>query len=647
MNDEKVINNNHRIEVLKKIALYLRTSTLETILNANNGHIGGNLSSVELMTVLYFGGFFKFDPNDSKNEFRDRVLVRGHEGPLRYNIFSILGYIEKDELKTYRSLGSRLQGHEDMHITPGVDITPSGSLGMLLSYGVGSAISNKDKGIDSKTIVFLGDGEEQEGNISEAARHAASLNLDNLICILDKNEKQLSRPTKYSDGNSDVEKIWNGYGWDVIVVENGNDIEQIMNAYKNLQTIERPTIVIAKTIKGLGVQGCLEHFSGYHTLSSASNKQLVYDSYNKLKKELETQNITYDEIQKMALSLVTKPTSKYVYNNYFNSYDIRTTSSGINLEIAQDLYLKELKNRIMSFENKPQFYFVTPDLLRSDIVSEVGFDEFSHFIDTGIREQHAIGMCHGISVENPNARIYVCYGDAFAYRALDQINAAATGKSNIMIVGENAGIFQGQNGKTHQSIGQPEALMSIPELEFYEPADSVDLYNVFSYILKKNTGVSYVRFHRGTVYIERDEKDKENVSAYFIHKSSNKPRLLIITSGFMAETAVKVAKRFEIEYGISANVVNIVNHKAFKNVADKLILNDAPILTLYNGNPNILSRTVSDAIFSNENIPKPKFIKAHGFINGTSGKVNDLIDYYGFTEEKITQMTLERLKNDK
>lgn len=639
-----IISNKDKIDALKKISSYVRTSALETILIANNGHIGGNLSSVELMTALYFGGLFKFDPDDPKNENRDRVLVRGHEGPLRYSIFSILGYIDKEELKTYRTLGSRLQGHEDMYEIPGVDITPSGSLGMLLSYGVGSSIANKDKGIDSKTIVFLGDGEEQEGNVSEAARHAASLNLSNLICILDKNGKQLSRPTGYSDGNSDVEEIWKGYGWDVINIKDGNNIEEIMTVYEKLQNIKKPTMVIANTIKGLGVDGCLEHYSGYHTFSSVHNKQIVIESYKNLKEILLKNDLTFEEIKKIALPLVRVPKQeRKIYDN-LNVYDIRSNKSGINLEEAQDNYLREVKEKIMSVNKKTAMYFVTPDLLRADIVKEVGFEDFTHFIDTGIREQHAIAMCHGISIENPDSRIYVCYGDAFSFRALDQINAAVSGKSNIMIVGENSGVFQGQNGKTHQSVGQPGALMSIPELNFYEPADSVDLYNVFSTILTKNKGVNYVRFHRGTVNINRDAKDLLNVDSYFIHKSSDNPKLVIITSGFMAEIAVNVAKSLEIENNIETNVINVVNQKTFGCVAKKLILNEAPIITLYNGNPQTLSQNISNAIMSNENVPKPKFIHAHGFTNGTSGKVNDLIKYYNFDEEGIKKITLKRLK---
>ena len=105
------MNEKERLEKLKKIANYVRTTALGTILNANNGHLGGNMSSVELLTALYFGGIFNFDPEDSKNPNRDRVLIRGHEGPLRYTIFSLLNYIDKDELNTYRTFGSRLQGH--------------------------------------------------------------------------------------------------------------------------------------------------------------------------------------------------------------------------------------------------------------------------------------------------------------------------------------------------------------------------------------------------------------------------------------------------------------------------------------------------------------------------------------------------------
>ena len=314
------------------------------------------------------------------------------------------------------------------------------------------------------------------------------------------------------------------------------------------------------------------------------------------------------------------------------------------MEDAKELYVMELKKRIKETKQNSNFYFVTPDLLRSDIVEEVGFNEFSHYIDTGIREQHAIAMCHGISVENPDARIYVCYGDAFAYRALDQINAAATGKSNIAIIGENSGIFQGQNGKTHQSVGQPGALMSIPELNFYEPADSIDLFNVLSKVFTENNGVSYVRTHRGNVNIERNQSDIRNVGAYYIHQTDKEPKLIFITMGYMAENAVETAKQLEIEYNIPTNVINVINPKEFKKYAPYLINNNAPIITLYNGSPSVLSQIISNTILENSDIPNPEFIYGHGFEGGTSGTVSDLINHYKFNTEGIKQLTLKRLK---
>lgn len=639
------MDNTERIKKLKDISKYVRTVALNTIIIAENGHIGGNMSSVELLTTLYFGGQFNFDINNSKNENRDRVLIRGHEGPLRYTIFSLLGYLDPEELNTYRCFGSRLQGHEDMHITPGVDITPSGSLGMLLSYGVGASIANKDKNNDSRTIVFLGDGEEQEGNVSEAARHAAKLKLNNLICILDKNKKQLSGPTINSDGNTDIKKVWEGYGWDVIEIEDGNDINQIYEAYDKLEKISKPTMIIANTVKGFGVKEAEQHFSGYHTLSSVSNKDVVIDSLKEMKKKLIEEGHSFESVSKIAKKMVSRPKNKVVPKRIFNDniFDIRTTKSGINVEDAEDMYLKELRQRIISSTQKPDMYFITPDLLRYDQSEKIGFPEFANYMNIGIREQHAIAMCHGISVENPNARIYVCYGDAFAYRSLDQINAAATGGSNMMIVGEPCGIFQGKNGKTHQSVGQPMGVMSIPEVMFYEPADSIDLYNIFSNILTENRGVNYVRLHHGNLKLERNSEDLQNIGAYFVHKSDREPKLVIISTGFMAENAVIAAKQLEMEYNIPTNVINMVCPKKAQEYLPELLINNAPILTLYNGDPSILKKFVSEAILSDCYIPKPSFIGAHGFLEGTSGSVEDLIKYYGFDSEGIKNNAIEKV----
>ena len=645
-----VDKENNRINNLKIISTFLRKDVLDVITTANSGHIWGCLSSVELLTALYFGWVFKFDIKNSKNPNRDRVLVRWHLGPIRYSIFSLMWYIQRNELWTYRQLGSRLQGHEDMFEMPGVDITPSWSLWMLLSYGVGSAIESKNVWRNNKTIVFLWDWEEQEGNISEAARHASSIGLNNLICIIDKNWKQLSRPTKESDAGSDLETIWKWYWWNIETINNGHDLEEILSVYKKLQNIRRPTVVIANTIKWYGVPWNKDHFSWYHTLSSVSNKEVVHQAIEELSKDLEEQNVTIEWISKVARSYISSIIEKPLpWNNsdIKDIYDIRYNwISWINLEEWQSKYFAELQKRILENLSDPQFYMITPDLLRKDIVEKDNIDKFSHFIDTWIREQHAIAMAHGISVENPDTRIYVCYGDAFLYRAMDQINAATQWKSNILINWENSWIFQWQNGKTHQSVWQSWGMYYIPEDNFYDPSDVVDLYNVYSKVLTENKGISYVRFHRWTVNLERNDSDRNSTDAYYVHKPDNF-KFTIIASGFMVENAVNAAKKMELEYWIPTAVINIVNHKTLSTSLPKLLENSSPILTVYNWNPEILRNSVSWAIFDNIDIPKPKFIKWHGFLNWTSWKVNDLIKFYKLDADWIMDIAMGFVKDVK
>jgi transketolase len=263
-----------KVKVLEAISAEVRRSVFETILHAQSGHLGASSSSVELMVSLYFGGILNYDQTNPKNPDRDRVLIRGHVGPLRYRIFSLIGWIPEEELMTYRQLGSKLQGHESMDLVPGVDITPSGSLGMVLSYGAGSALAAKAMHKNFKTYVFLGDGEEQEGNVSEAARHISNMNLDNIVVILDKNKKQLSGPTLRVDSGGDVRKIWECYGWNVVEIKNGNSIPNILDTFANIKYIKRPTLVIANTTKGLGIIGAEENFCGYHTISSCPTENL-------------------------------------------------------------------------------------------------------------------------------------------------------------------------------------------------------------------------------------------------------------------------------------------------------------------------------------------------------------------------------------
>ncbi len=634
--------NDELIPILENITKFIRRDSFEVIRTANSGHVGGSSSNTEMLVAMYFGGRFNFDLMNPKNPNRDQILIRGHEGPLRYSIFSLLGFIEREELNQYRRFNSRLHGHEDMHATPGVDITPSGSLGMLLSYGVGAASVNKNENHQGRIIVYLGDGEEQEGNVSEAARHATSLNLDNLICIIDKNGKQLTRPTIEVDGGANLKQIWEGYGWNVIEAEDGNNIPQLLDVYDRLQNIVKPTLVISTTIKGKGIRGAEEHYNGFHTLK-VTDRGALDEAIDQLSSELAPQDV--NKIFSSSRNLVAKASSearekpKLTASAYSQRYD---GPNPINIQDARDLYFEKVRDK--SNSSTSPLYMISPDFILSDIEKKKEYGEFAHFYNVGIREQHAVAMAHGIATQQPEARILLHFWDFCSIRAIDQMNAAAQAGSNIVVNGADAGIYHGNNGRTHMSLGQPGAFLSFPEIEMYEPADADDLFNVYSHAFASRDGFKYVRLHAGEMpKLDRDESDIENISAYKTFVPDGRAQLTIMSSGSFVKNAIEAAKLLEIEFGISTEVVNVINQKDIGKEAEKLFHDELPILTLYNGSPAVLQSSVSNSIMSTPNIERPRIIVGHGIEKGTTGRLKELESYYMLDANGIALIAMKKI----
>lgn len=632
---------------LLEISDYVRRDAFELVRNANSGHIGGSSSSVELLVCLYFGGEFTFDKNNPDNEARDRVLIRGHEGPVRYPIFSLMGYLDKSELSSYRQYGSRLQGHEDMSLAPGVDITPSGSLGMLLSYGVGAAVEMKESERNNSIIVYLGDGEEQEGNVSEAARHAATLPLDNLICVIDKNDKQLSRPTSHADGSSNLAKIWDGYGWDVITIQDGHDIPSILDAYKSAKASEKPICIIANTIKGYGIAGAEDHYSGFHTIS-VTDKVALDNSIGELNEKLKTSGAE-DRVSLKARTLVREPEINDTFLPQYSAEAYKLSYNGdeaLNLDEARDRFYREIGKRIIEIANSAPFYMLSPDFVKIPDEDKLETGKYARFYNTGIREQHTIAMAHGISVTNPEARILVHYWDSFVFRAMDQMNAAAQGKSNMLITGANAGLFQERNGGTHQSVGQPGGLLNIPGLMMYEPGDARDLYNVFSHSLTQNTGINFARLHaRNMPTLQRNSSDSHNIDAYITHDSDKEPLFTFAASGAPVKNSIEAARLLEVEYGVPSRVINVINQNTLDKSLPGKIIEGAPLLTVYNGHPRILESSIARAVMSSNEIARPSRILGVGFEHGTTGKIDELERHMRIDAESLALEALKLLRN--
>ena len=237
---------------MEVVAKRLRRHIITMTGKAGSGHPGGSLSAVEIVTSLYFG-LLRHKPSDPQWSDRDRfILSKGHAAPLLYATLAECGYFPVEELLTLRQLDSRLQGHTDRTVTPGVEMS-AGALGQGLSFAIGIALAGRLNSQKYRVYVLLGDGECDEGQIWEGAMATAHFKVDNLTAIVDNNGQQIDGWNRDVMNLSPFNKKWQAFGWHVIEVD-GHDFTQLIDAFNQAKLIKgQPTIIIAHTIKGKGV----------------------------------------------------------------------------------------------------------------------------------------------------------------------------------------------------------------------------------------------------------------------------------------------------------------------------------------------------------------------------------------------------------
>ena len=255
---------------LKIISAAVRKDIIKMLGTAGSGHPGGSLSSVELVTALYFG-HMKYNPRNTNDPDRDYfILSKGHACPVLYAVLSQMECITGDELCTLRKAGSRLQGHPSKGL-PGIEIS-TGSLGYGLSIGAGIAAGIKQLKKANRVYVLMGDGEQQEGSIWEAAMAAAHYKLNNLCAIVDDNGLQIDGPTEKIMNVEPIGDKYRAFGWNVVEID-GHNLDEVNGAYeKAKKELHKPTAIIAKTVKGKGVS-FMENLAEWH--GKAPSKELV------------------------------------------------------------------------------------------------------------------------------------------------------------------------------------------------------------------------------------------------------------------------------------------------------------------------------------------------------------------------------------
>ncbi|MBN1215992.1 MAG: transketolase [Candidatus Lokiarchaeota archaeon] len=270
-------------KVLLTDILKLKKQILKMIWIAQSGHPGGSLSCVNLIYLLY-KKVMKFDAKNPLMEDRDIfILSKGHAAPALYAVLSKIGLIEKKELYTLRSFGSRLQGHPKKNKDLGIEIS-TGSLGIGFSVSIGCALAAKLNNNNKKIFTLLGDGELNEGVVWEAAMAASHYKLDNLIAIVDRNGIQSDGSTEEVMSLEPLADKWKAFGWEVIEID-GSNINEIINGFKNACKIFRkPTVVISYLIKGSDVS-FMEHTRRYH--GKPPNKEEYESAVLEINKQIE------------------------------------------------------------------------------------------------------------------------------------------------------------------------------------------------------------------------------------------------------------------------------------------------------------------------------------------------------------------------
>jgi transketolase len=257
---------------MQKIANEIRGLTLECIASIGQGHIGGSLSIVDVLTVLYYHEM-NIDPKDPKKEGRDRLVVsKGHAGPAVYATLAHRGYFDKKELKTLNKIGTLLPSHCDMNKTVGIDMT-TGSLGQGLSCAVGMSLASKMKKDGAYIYCIIGDGESQEGQIWEASMYAAQKKLNNLIVFLDNNKMQIDNYTENENSLISPKDKWESFGFFAQSVD-GHNFNEIINAIDLAKKQDKPAMIVLNTIKGKGLTFVEQAGLGCHSMP-ISKEQLA------------------------------------------------------------------------------------------------------------------------------------------------------------------------------------------------------------------------------------------------------------------------------------------------------------------------------------------------------------------------------------
>ncbi len=567
----KVIRE-YSIEELKDAANLMRGYDLVALHAAGSGHAGGTLSIMDITAALYLK-IANHDPQNPNWAGRDRIVwSTGHKAPSLYLGLAFAGFCPLDDVVTLRKLSSPFQGHPHWLKLPGVEAS-TGSLGQGLSIAVGLALAARLDGKKHQIFCIMGDGEQQEGQVWEAAMEAGHYHLDNVIAIIDCNRLQIDGLVK---DVMEVEPLcakYSSFGWDVMRID-GHDMSQIVDALEQARAVTgRPLVILANTVKGKGVS-FMEDQAGWH--GKAPNYEELTRALEELAliDRIPVQHLL-DKARRYQAEVERKLDAKmpkFARNYWWNAEEtmkvkMEPTRKGFGQSLAEngdDERVVCLGLDISGSITISDFYAGKPERKK-------------RWISMGIAEQSATSAAAGLAREG-KLPVLGTYATFAAARNLDQIRTSVCyGNFNVLIAGAHGGVSVGADGATHQALEDLFAMQGLPNMTVVVPCDLVETRKATNYLLLQHKGPKYIRFAREATPVVTDEKTPfvfgqanvirlrregpsfleafETVLASS-HKNENED-LSIIACGPMVPEAMRAAYILKQEFGYETRVLNI------------------------------------------------------------------------------------------
>jgi transketolase len=520
---------NKIIEFVEHKAYIMRRWSVVAPAKAGSGHTTSCLSAADIVAVLFFYAM-RYDPFNYENPDNDRfILSKGHAAPILYAAWRELGLLTDAEMLSYRKFDSVLEGHPTRRFAYAEAAT--GSLGIGLSVGVGEALCAKLDKRNYRTYVLMGDSESSEGSVWEAVQLAAHYNLDNLICFIDVNNLGQSTETMLDYHIKRYVDIGESFGWQVFEVDGHNVADLIAVVDKAHAVVGKPVMIIAKTVKGYGVDLAAgkQGFHGKALVGEQETQALEQLKKNFPRAAAEVNEDGYGWEPR-------KPQSS----------ELAYTGANTIIEIPQPAY----KHGEMVATRKA--YGTALALLGDECEALVSLDaevknstyaeifESVHpdrFFQCFVAEQNMVGM--GIGFERRGRIPFISTFSSFFSRAHDQIRMAAIGNSALRLVGSHCGVSIGEDGPSQMGLEDIALMRCLPESIVLYPCDAVSTHKLVEQMARYSDGLSYLRTTRMTTPVLYGNDEQFPVGGCKVLKKSDHDVACIVGAGVTVHEALK------------------------------------------------------------------------------------------------------------